>query len=173
MNYKMENKLLIYYMDIKYNNTYISGQFLTPQETKNKPLVSLEGLDTNKYYTLIMYDPNAVGGNHIHWIVTNIFGNKFETGNEILEYYGPHPPEGSNIHNYIFSLYESNKNVTNKMDPTKRQIELITILNMLNISGEPIYKKYFTSEYSGGKRKRRITKRRKNRKNKKTKRRRQ
>lgn len=159
-------------MDIIYNNKiYVSGQFLTPQETKNKPIVSLKGLDTNNKYILIMYDPNAIGGEFIHWIVTNIEGNNFNTGNEILEYYGPHPPEGTKIHNYIFSLYLLNKEIPKEMITNDRQIELNTILNNFNVVFKPIYTKSFTSEYRGGLSKRKLTKRRitKRRKNKKTK----
>ncbi len=36
-------------MDIRYNNILVSEQFLTPQETINKPLISLSGLDTNAF----------------------------------------------------------------------------------------------------------------------------
>ena len=69
-------------MEIKYNNKIVTDDpkvnepiFLTTKETQIKPVISLKGLDDNKYYTLIMYDPNAVGGNYVHWIVINIKGN--------------------------------------------------------------------------------------------------
>lgn len=160
-------------MDIIYNNTHISGQFLETQQTQDKPFVSLSGLDNNNNYALIMTDPDAVGGNYIHWIVTNIQGNKFDKGNEILEYYGPHPPAGSGLHNYNFLLYESNYDKREMMDPNKRQITLDNILNKLDIKDKPIYTTKFISKNSnGGKRKKRTTKRRKNKKHKKTKRRR-
>jgi len=159
----MNKYIYILYMDIIYNNnTHVSGQFLEIQLTQDKPFVSLSGLDSNKKYALIMSDPDAVGGNHIHWIVTNIKGNNFDEGNEILEYYGPHPPIGSGLHNYIFLLYESDYDKKERMDPTKRQIELEDILNKLNIKGEPIYKTKFISKNPNGGKKKRKTKRRKN-----------
>ena len=160
-------------MEITYGNIKISDQYLTPEVTQIKPVVSLKGLDTNKMYTLIMSDPNAIGGNMIHWLVTNINGTNIETGNEILEYYGPHPPQGTGIHNYIFSLYESNK--SNSSNKYERQIELAELLKELGITNNPIYTKKFTSHnIQGGKRKRNKSKRRskKIRKNRKTKRRR-
>lgn len=158
-------------MEIKYDDNIVSGQFLETQKTQKKPYVSLSGLDNNKKYALIMTDPDAVGGNHIHWIVTNINGNNFDEGDEILQHYGPHPPPGSGLHNYNFLLYESDYDKKERMDPTKRQIELEDILNKLNIKGEPIYKtKFISKNPNGGKRKRK-TKRRKNKKQKKTKRR--
>jgi len=161
-------------MDIIYNNNInVVGQFLKTEETQNKPIVILKGLDTNKNYALIMIDPDAVGGNHIHWLVTNIKGNIFETGDEILEYFGPHPPANSGIHNYIFLLYESNYDMKDKMNSNNRQIELNDILNKLDVKGEPIYTTKFTSKHQNGgkhKRKRKTIKKTKNKKQKKTKR---
>jgi phosphatidylethanolamine-binding protein (PEBP) family uncharacterized protein len=155
-------------MEIKYNNKIVTDDpkvnepiFLTTKETQIKPVISLKGLDDNKYYTLIMYDPNAVGGNYVHWIVINIKGNDFNTGNHFFEYYGPHPPKNSGKHNYIFSLYMSEKDIMKDLDldPNKRQMELKYLLNKLNITGKPIYTKQFISEYQdGGKCKRKYTK---------------
>ena len=160
-------------MEIRYGNIKVSDQYLSPEATQIKPNVSLTGLDTNKMYTLIMSDPNAVVGNYIHWLVININGTNIETGKEILEYYGPHPPPESGEHNYIFSLYESNKN--NKINQSERQIELAELLTKLDITGKPIYTKKFTSHNSiskGGKRKKNKRRTKKTRKNRKTKRRR-
>ena len=137
-------------MEIRYGNIKVSDQYLSPEVTQIKPIVSLTGLDTNKTYTLIMSDPNAVGGNKIHWLVININGtsniNNIETGKAILEYYGPRPPPESGEHNYIFSLYESNKN--NKINQIERQIELAELLKELDITGNPIYTKKITSHNS-------------------------
>lgn len=134
-------------MEIIYNNIKVSGQFIKPQLVQNKPFVSLKGLDNNKKYSLIMYDPDAVGGNHIHWIVINIKGNNFNNSYETLVYSRPHPPRGSGFHNYIFSLYESNYDSNKKMNPNVRQINLNIILNKLNIESNPIYTTKFISKY--------------------------
>lgn len=169
-------------MEIKYNKKFVSDDlkvnepiFLSTKETHIKPIVSLKGLDDKKYYTLIMFDPDAVGGNHIHWIVTHIKGNDFNTGNHFFEYYGPHPPKNSGKHRYIFSLYESGKDIMKDvdLDPTERQIELEHVLHELNITGKPIYTKHFISENQeiGGKRKRNYTKKRKNKRKRSCKRR--
>lgn len=131
-------------MEIIYNNKNIYGQFLTTEETKDAPFVSLKGL--NKRYTLIMYDPNAVRGNCIHWIVTDIYGNNFKSGRDLLLYKGPAPPKCSGIHNYIFALYETNNIITIEFDDNNRTIELNELLNKLSIRSEPIYTKKFISE---------------------------
>jgi large subunit ribosomal protein L35 len=162
-------------MEIKYSNKIVLEPiFLTTAETQIKPVVSLKGLDDNKYYTLIMSDPDAVGGNRIHWIVTHIKGNHFNKGNHFFEYYGPHPPKNSGKHRYIFSLYESGKDNMKDvdLDPTERQIELEHVLQELNITGNPIYTTHFISEnQDGGKRKRNYTKKRKNKRKRSYKRR--
>lgn len=162
-------------MEIKYDNNTVSEPiFLKPTETQLKPAVSLKGLDDKKYYTLIMSDPDAFGGNHVHWIVTHIKGNNFNTGNHFFEYYGPHPPKNSGTHRYIFSLYESGKDIVKgvDLDPNKRQIELEQVLSKLNITGKPIYTTQFISEnQEGGKRKRNYTKKRKNKRKRSCKRR--
>ncbi len=151
-------------MEIRYNNKNVEGKYLTTKETQIRPIVSLSGLDNNKSYDLIMYDPKAVGGNHIHWIFRNIKGNNFESGNDFFTYNGPHPPENSGIHDYIFSLYESGKDVIPTLNPNHRQVELKDVLQNLEITGDPIYTKQFTSEYQkGGKHKRKYTKKRKSR----------
>lgn len=159
-------------MEIVYKNEYINEQFLTPQQTQDKPIVFLKGLDTNTKYTLIMYDPNAVKGNFIHWLITNIHGNDFNSGKDLLTYKGPSPPKGTNIHNYIFSLYENdeNNNVLVQLNDDDRIIELDNLLNMLFIKGNPIFKKSFTSKFVGGKRKLRKTIRRRKKIKRRTKR---
>jgi phosphatidylethanolamine-binding protein (PEBP) family uncharacterized protein len=155
-------------MEINYNNKVVNKQHLTIKETQIPPVVSLSGLDTNKKYTLIMYDPNAVGGSYIHWIVSNIIGNNFNTGKDIVKYYGPHPPKGTGLHTYIFSLYELNTDI-NRITPNKRQSELIE----LGIRGQPIYTNSFISQHNeGGKCNKKFTKKKKNKRNKSVKKRR-
>lgn len=51
--------------------------------------------------TLVMYDPDAVHGTFLHWVVEDFFGEK----KKVLPYYGPHPPKGTDIHRYIFAFY--------------------------------------------------------------------
>jgi phosphatidylethanolamine-binding protein (PEBP) family uncharacterized protein len=155
-------------MEIKYNNIIVSGQFLTPEQTKNKPIVSLKQLDTNKYYTLIMNDPDAVAGNRIHWLIINIKGNKINNGQTIFEYDGPHPPKGSGIHTYHFTLFEQEQLTnSNLKQDSDRYINMIDLTNQLGINGKEKYSVNFKSSYTNGG-KRRKTKRRRLVKRKKT-----
>ena len=173
-------------MEIIYNkNIKVSNQFLTPKQTSLKPVlsVSLSKFDTNKYYTLIMYDPNAVtnSGYFIHWIIVDIhsfykldrsklYELNIDNSNTLLDYKGPAPPKGSGIHNYIFVLYEQ-KLLTNLNYKISRDISIHHLLTTLDLTNEPIYRLQFTIQYMyGGKisrrrNKTRLSKSRKNKKN--------
>jgi len=84
-------------MEIHYNKNNIHGQHLTPLQTYNKPTVHYKA-NPNKYYTLIIHDPNAVKGNRIHWLTINIPGSFIKKGETIFDYDGPHPPKNSGLH---------------------------------------------------------------------------
>jgi hypothetical protein len=141
-------------MEINYNGKVVAGQHLSTEETQIVPVVQLKGLDldTNKKYVLIMNDPNAVGGNRIHWIVYGIRGNQFYGGTHLLYYRGPAPPKNSGIHNYIFSLYEMTDDVHLFLSETDRRINMDDLLIKLGIGndiGRPIYSVKFTSQKEG------------------------
>lgn len=101
------------------NNTELppryKGNMNPPLDIKNVPA-------TAKSLALIMHDPDAVGGDYIHWTVWDID----PTTSEILEdgapvgategvtsagtpgYVGPKPPSGSGTHRYTFELFALN-----------------------------------------------------------------
>lgn len=95
-------------MEVFYKNKKIfRGEFLKIEDTKNEPKILLNNnQDTNKIYTLIIHDPNAVGGNKIHWARINILNNDIKNGIDIIPYEGPAPPNNTGIHHYKFELYE-------------------------------------------------------------------
>ncbi len=89
-----------------------------------------------------MFDPDAVGGNKIHWLIVNITNNDISTGNTIVNYKGPNPPKGSGKHHYVYSLFRQHKLI----DPRNvvldsRFIELDILSNMLKTNNN-----YFTLE---------------------------
>jgi hypothetical protein len=102
------NKLII-----QYNNNIIidknSVQELLPVQAANKPMVNYDGAEKNQF-ALIMYDPDAPSGTHIHWVVVNISGSSIgwnldRRGTTVCDYKGPSPPPGK-PHRYIFLLYQ-------------------------------------------------------------------
>lgn len=162
-------------LDIYYNNKKIeNNEFITPIESKNKPVVKINS-NTNKIYTLIMYDPDAINGTHVHWLIININDNNINSGKIILSYKGPSPPLKTGKHRYIFELYEQNR-INDIEEMTERNVSIETIKNKLSIS-KYISKIQFVSEnISGGKKyktikknKKRYTKKRINKKTKRQK----
>jgi phosphatidylethanolamine-binding protein (PEBP) family uncharacterized protein len=154
-------------MEVFYNGNLLKdGQFFRISETQVEPEIKLN-VDTNKLYTLILYDPDAVSGTYIHWIKVNITNNDMKTGNIIIPYKGPAPPPKTGKHRYIFNLYEQNGE--NKIIPLERKvIELNELENKLKIHN-PIYKIKFISENKSGGKKYRTKKNKKYRKTRKNK----
>ena len=133
------NKLII-----RYNNNIIidknSVQALLPVQAANKPTVTYDGLEfyagaEKNQFALIMYDPDAPSGTHIHWVVVNISGtglNLDSRGTTVCDYKGPAPPPGK-PHRYIFLLYKQTEQ-TEGGEITKDVIEsLKTKLNQSRI----------------------------------------
>ena len=91
-------------MEVYYNNKLlINKEFLSMSQTEYKPEIKLN-VDPSKFYTLIMNDPNAIGGNFIHWIIMNISNNNINNGIIIVPYQKPTPPPKTGTHNYIYKI---------------------------------------------------------------------
>jgi len=151
-------------MKVLYNNSEIKdGMFLTPRETQIKPKIECE-TNPNTLYTLIMHDPNAVGGNLIHWLIVNISGNNIKNGDEILEYKGPAPPKGSGIHRYIILFLKQNDRINSEID--KREMSMNELYEKLDVKLQHLSSRYFTSKNQDGEKNKKRNKTKKNKKNK-------
>lgn len=155
-------------MEVYYNGKLIkNNEVLTVSETQKQPEIKLND-NPNNVYTLILYDPDAVGGTHIHWSIINIINNDIKTGNTIIPYKGPAPPPKSGKHRYIFCLY--NQNGKNNIEPiNERVIDIDNLENILKVDN-PIFNIKFISENKSGGRKSKKTKRKRNKKIKRTRR---
>lgn len=92
------------FLEVLYDSNKINGQLIKKEQGINKPKIMIKG---EGYFTLIMRDPDAPGGNYLHWFVCNIKNNDLVTGTEVFSYYGPNPPRShKHIHHYIFDLYK-------------------------------------------------------------------
>ena len=149
-------------IELYYNNRkVVNDEFLKPSETQIQPELKFN-FDSNKLYTLIMYDPDSVSGTHIHWLVINI-NNNIKNGKILLPYQGPAPPPKSGKHRYTFELYEQ-ENMLNLEPFENRIITINSLKNQLNIVDNYIAKiKFISQNESGGKSRRRKSIRRKSR----------
>jgi phosphatidylethanolamine-binding protein (PEBP) family uncharacterized protein len=89
---------------VQYGQTVVVNNLtLTKSETQSAPNITFP--HTEKFYTLVMWDPDAPNPSYIHWILTNLkSSNNIGPNNEVLSYTGPNPPSG--IHRYYFGLFE-------------------------------------------------------------------
>jgi phosphatidylethanolamine-binding protein (PEBP) family uncharacterized protein len=153
-------------LEIYYNNKkLVNDDFLKPSETQVEPKVKYN-FNENNLYTLILYDPDAVNGTHVHWIATNIKNNIINS-KALLPYQGPAPPAKTGKHRYIFELYKQSK-MLNVEPLAERSISINSLRNKLNLSKYISKIQFISQNESGGKHKK--TKKRK-RNNKKTKKR--
>jgi phosphatidylethanolamine-binding protein (PEBP) family uncharacterized protein len=153
-------------MEVFYNNKLVNNnEFLKPSETQVEPKIKYD-FDSNNLYTLIMHDPDAVNGNRVHWLVTNINKN-INNGKTLLPYVGPAPPAKTGKHRYIFELYKQSE-MLNVEPLGERSISINSLRNKLNLSRYISKIQFISQNESGGKHKK--TKKRKSN-NKKTKKR--
>ena len=153
-------------MEVFYNNKLVNNnEFLKPSETQVEPKLKYD-FNSNNLYTLIMYDPDAVNGNHVHWLVTNI-NNNIKNGKILLPYQGPAPPAKTGKHRYMFELYKQSE-MLNVEPLGERSISINSLRNKLNLSRYISKIQFISQNESGGKHKK--TKKRKSN-NKKTKKR--
>ena len=113
---------------VKYNSKLVNdNDFIEIKLTAKKPVVNFGKLDPNKYYSLVMVDPDVPpkfgSGYYIHWAKVNIKGSN-KRGDTICKYQAPNPPAWDGEHRYFFILYEQSDKVIN------------------NIKCERLYKKY-------------------------------
>lgn len=137
-------------MQVFYNGEEIKpNSYLEKQLAQKEPEIKL-GENQPESTTLIMYDPKAVGGTYLHWMVQDYSSS--EKRRIILPYQGPAPPKGTGVHDYIFSLFH---NLTIPSQPMERKIKNI---NEITSGKEPLAQFTFhSSTPDGGKQ----TKRRK------------
>ena len=148
-------------LTVQYKDKKVAGQFLTPLQTRDIPIITYNG-NFNKLYTIIMYDPNAVNGNYIHFVNINIPNGNITNGQILLSYKGPNPPPKTKIHKYIFLLFEQKERITyQKINDRTMSLENLTSLLKLY---KPNAQQFFTSKNDSGGKKTRS----KNKKNRKT-----
>jgi phosphatidylethanolamine-binding protein (PEBP) family uncharacterized protein len=120
---------------------YKNNLFLSIEDSSVEPIITLD-YNSKKFYTLLMFDPDAVGGNKIHWLIVNIKQNDILIGNTVIKYKGPNPPKDSGKHHYIFSLFRQHKFIDPKnIVLDSRFIELDKLFKMLKTNNN-----YYTLE---------------------------
>jgi len=116
------------------NNEVIPKSYTCSDGSAPIPL-KVSGVPTGtKSLAMIVEDPDAPGGNFVHWVVWNIPPTKtsFETGNTLAGavvgtmsmdttgWYSPCPPSG--LHHYIFTVYALSSTLSLDTSAVKRDL---------------------------------------------------
>lgn len=126
-----------------------NGSFLSPQNASHQPVLRLtRRLKKKEWHTIIMFDPDAVGGNKIHWLVANIHNNIENTPSTLFDYLSPHPPQNSGYHRYILWILEHSSplNISNdikKIFKKTRFIGLFDLFVMIGMTSPRIIDTFF------------------------------
>ncbi|XP_071066914.1 large ribosomal subunit protein mL38 isoform X2 [Dasypus novemcinctus] len=90
------------------------GNEVTPTEAARPPEVTYEA-DASSLWTLLLtnldghlLEPEA---EYVHWLVTNIPGNRVTEGQETCSYLPPFPARGSGFHRFAFLLFKQDQPV--------------------------------------------------------------
>ncbi len=113
------------------NQQTLLAKYTCVEKGVTPPLQFAEIPTNAKSLALILDDPDAVGGNFVHWIVYNIpvsvstiSENSKPAGIEGVNsggrsgYYPPCPPAGTGVHRYTFKLYalDTELNLSDNVD---------------------------------------------------------
>jgi phosphatidylethanolamine-binding protein (PEBP) family uncharacterized protein len=131
-------------MNVFYGKIQVQdGNYISKQQSSKMPEIILD-LQAKKLYTVLLMDPDAVGGNKIHFLLLNYSLNN--QGNIILPYVGPNPPRGSGVHRYYFLLIQQESLIIPNLNFPSRYISIENIFHILGIpNNQIITQKYFTS----------------------------
>ncbi|MBI2008878.1 YbhB/YbcL family Raf kinase inhibitor-like protein [Candidatus Saccharibacteria bacterium] len=115
----------------------IPVQYTCKGQNVNPPLNIVDVPDGAKSLALIIHDPDAVGGDFVHWTAWDISAsaetiavNSVPAGTVQginsagrAGYMGPCPPAGTGTHHYIFELYALDKSLGLKSDTNRDQLK--------------------------------------------------
>jgi len=115
----------------------IPQQYTCKGPNVNPPLNFAGVPATAKSLTLIVHDPDAVGGDYTHWVVYDIPASAKVIAVSALpvgaiqglnsggnpDYAGPCPPAGTGVHHYKFELYALDKTLSLSGKVSRTQVE--------------------------------------------------
>ncbi|XP_001607900.1 protein D2-like [Nasonia vitripennis] len=147
-------------LSVTYNDRPVEFSMeLTPTQVKDAPAVTWSP-EASTFYTLCMTDPDATSRKNpilrevLHWLVTNIPGNDVSQGENLAEYRGSGPPEGSGLHRYVFLLYkqpgklsfDGEKRISNRSRDGRLKFSIRKFADKYGL-GEPIAGNMYQAQY--------------------------
>lgn len=123
------------------HNAFIPVKFSCQGKGVNPPL-AIEGVPKEtKSLALIVDDPDAPGGDFVHWVVYNapvigrveensVFGKQGVNSSGRLDYVSPCPPTG--VHRYLFKIYALDTLLDLKAGISKADLESAMVGHILD-----------------------------------------
>lgn len=134
------------------------GNVLTPTMVKDIPSVSWDA-SPDQFYTLAMTDPDAPSRQDPkfrewhHWLVANIPGNNVAAGENLSQYVGSGPPQGTGLHRYVFLVYQQpgklsfdEPRLTNRSGDNRGKFSIANFAKKYNL-GDPIAGNFYQAEW--------------------------
>lgn len=115
----------------------IPAKYSCKGENINPPL-NIAGVPTEaKSLVLVLHDPDAVGGDFVHWVMWGISVSTSVISDNSLpagaiqgqngagqnKYMGPCPPAGTGTHHYVFELYALDKTLGLKAGASREKLQ--------------------------------------------------
>nr|AAP93925.1 phosphatidylethanolamine-binding protein [Branchiostoma belcheri tsingtauense] len=111
-------------LEVQYGGQKVDlGNELTPTQVKDKPTVLKWDSEPGAFYTLILTDPDAPSRanpeyrERHHWLVVNIPGNDVSKGEELSQFVGAGPPQGTGLHRYVYLVYKQPGKISCENEP--------------------------------------------------------
>ncbi|KAL3107322.1 hypothetical protein niasHT_017405 [Heterodera trifolii] len=132
------------------------GNELAPQNLTNAPKLWWDA-DKRKKYTVAMTDPDAPSREDpnirewLHWLIVNVPGTDLAQGDELIDYMGPAPPQGTGFHRYTFLVYAQKEGtlVNVSQTPAERaSFHTREFAKEIN-AGPPLAGNFFNAQYDG------------------------
>ena len=118
-------------INVLYNGRQLTyDDNITIEESQIAPVVNYNK-DINKWYTLMMVDPDAPSPSNpkyrywLHWLVVN--QSTDSDGNIINEYNGPNPPEGS--HRYYICILNQPSYISGIKKQERKRFQVSDFVN--------------------------------------------
>ncbi|CAG0913364.1 unnamed protein product [Notodromas monacha] len=105
------------------------GNYLKPRDVTSAPEVSIVDADPDSLWCLVMSTPDGHftedNKEYLHYLVGNIKGADFSTGDVICPYLGAFPPKGAGFYRYVFMLYKQDAEIDfSKYRVSEKRVDL-------------------------------------------------
>lgn len=132
------------------NKNVLKGELLPLSLVQKEPIIKYNNINPGKYYTLVIVDPDAPIGYHIHLCIYNITTNS--PGFKYYIYSPPSPPANTGPYNdgrhrYYCIIYEQSDKITGNKPVLERGFKSYDdFKKLMGVVLTPVAYKYFVSQ---------------------------